>query len=174
MCFAREMAARMEVQTGRCGPVDDTGGIIDKLHLDRGTTVDRPANTRRMQELLRAFDADGLTQTVIHTRREVKPTLAARRLLAEKLQEKSLQLIAPKLNAGTNFASQLGVLPSAYRFAVGLVLQTRWRLMLPVEMSRLLMGRAPRSDFTWIRTFCQPRERHYEKLSLTLAPAPDE
>lgn len=59
--------------------------------------------------------------------------------------------------------------------AGGLANQNRWRLVLPAEMSRFLMGRIPRPDLNQIQNFLydQAQERHYERLGLTLTPVPD-
>lgn len=93
--FARQLAWRMEVQTGRCGPVDDAGNIIDRLPAQATEMAAHLVNNFQVLEILRAFDPDDLTRPALCTRRSVKPTLQARRLLAEKLRDKSWQIIAP-------------------------------------------------------------------------------
>jgi hypothetical protein len=173
--FAREMAWRMEVQTGRSGPVDDAGNIIDMLPLSADEAPDRLANTRQMLKILRAFDPEDLTKPIVYTRRSAKIDLETRRSLADGLRDGSWKIVAPKIYAGRNFASLPGALPTAYHVAAGLASQHHWQLMLPVEMSRFFMGRASRPNAAELRTFyySEPEARHYERLGLTLQPAPE-
>jgi hypothetical protein len=174
--FACEMALRMELQTGRCGDVDDTGAIIDRLPQNVGDAEDRLAPTRQVLALLGAFDSKDLTRPIVYARRSIKPTLEARRVVAKMLRDQSWRIVAPKLYAAPNFASWPTALPTAYHVAAGLAYQHRWRLILPVEFSRFLMGSAPRPDLGEIKNiyYDQPRESHCERVGLTLKPVPDQ
>lgn len=173
--FAREMAKRVEVQTGRSGPVDDAGHIIDLLPLTVGETTDRLSNTRQMLKILLAFEPDDVMQPIVYTRRSIKLKLETRRSLADGLRDGSWKVVAPKIYAGPNFASLPGALPAPHRVAAGLALQHHWQLMLPVEMSQFFMGRAARPTLAEIKTFfySEPETRHYERLGLTLQRAPE-
>lgn len=173
--FAQEMGKSIEMQTGRCGPVNDRGNIIHRLPAYAGEAADRLANTRQVTELLHAFCMPNLMQPVVVARRSVKLTMEARHIVAQKIRTRGWTIIAPRVYAYGSLFSVQGDLPSAYHAAVGLAQQYRWRLMLPVEMSRFFMGRIPRPDPTEINIFHydQPEVRHYEKLGLTLKPVPD-
>ena len=168
--FAKEMGKRMEIQTGRCGPVNDEGKIIDLLPLPPN-----PDATIDVLGIMASFESDREFLPTVFPRRDVKPRLKVRRNLASLLRKKTVKVLLPRIYLTKNFFTP-NVRPTPGQVATALAREHNWRIALPVEISRFFMGRTLRPDMNVMETYYydQPIERRIEKLGLTLKPVADQ
>lgn len=173
--FVNEMSKRMEIQSGRCGPVNDEGVIADLLPPDPDDLVDPLESSKQVFTVLRSFEPDELFQLRVFPRRRIKAALKARRVLANLIREETIGVVLPKIYSQRNFFTPDGMLPSPWRVVNALAEQYRWRVVLPIEMSRFLMGLSSRPTVCDLKTFYydQPEEKHFAELKLTLKPVID-
>ena len=164
--FAKEMAKRIEIETGRCGPVDDMGKIIDLL-----PPPPNPDATIDVLGIMASFESDREFLPTMFPRRDVKPRLKVRRNLASLLRKKTVKVLLPRIYMTKNcFVPNAG--PTPGQVATALAREHDWRIALPVEISRFFMGRTLRPNMNVMETYYydQPVERRIEKLGLTLKP----
>lgn len=174
--FAKEISLRMDLRTGRIGPVDDEGNLIspDEPGPDEPDTHD---NMYQVRDLLNSFDPQLQYRPTIFCRNHIKPTLQAHRLMAHSLQTGFAKILLPKI-----YSKQLILFPIpaydpvAHQIAFALADQRDWRIAFPVEMSQFFMGRASRPKMEELQEFFydQPDEIRFDITpSLTLRPVQD-
>jgi hypothetical protein len=91
------------------------------------------------------------------------------------IRKGSIEILLPKIYLQNTLFS-LGIPASPLRIVSALAEQNRWRIALPLEISRFFMGRMLHPDVGGISTFFydQPSVIHYDTLGLTLKPVSDE
>lgn len=168
--FAKEMAKRMDVHTGRCGPVDDRGRIIDPTQ-----TGGDMENTRDVFATVGLFEHDNIFEPTVYCRKEIKATLEAHESIAELMRKRTVMPLLPRIYWQHDLLTLKGIRPTPLRVAKALAREHIWRVALPVEISRFFMGRCSKPDVRKIDTFLYDQDivRDYEKVGLKFKPVPD-
>src|ERR1700709_1049839 len=143
---------------------------------ERFSTV--PAGDERTREvfaIVRSFTPDVDMSPHVFPRKDIRDDAATRQLFAKRLRDGSVKLVVPRIYASPRIYMPFHTAPLAYSVASALALEHGWRVALPVEIARFILGKREKPNEPEVRTFLydQAITREYKKCGFKFEPAAD-
>jgi hypothetical protein len=168
--FCGVMSNRVDSLNGRVGPVDDEGNLIVE---NKPAVIDE--NTKVVFSLVASFTPRVDTSPIVFGRKTIKNDNESRKLFKQQLRLGNTKIVLPHIYAARRIYMPFDTPPMAHAIAWALAVEHGWRVALPVEIAKFLLGKRERPDEDEVRVFLydEPEIRLFEKYGFSFLPAAD-